>query len=49
MWPSGEGQIQTIGPLFLRESRALGGLGLSTDQVGIVYGTAGTVAFIGRC
>ncbi|WP_308601766.1 MFS transporter [Massilia sp. Dwa41.01b] len=41
-----EGQIQTIGPLFLRDARALGGLGLSTGEVGIVYGTAGTVAFL---
>jgi PAT family beta-lactamase induction signal transducer AmpG len=46
LFRAGEGQIQTIGPLFLREARAAGGLGLTTDQVGIVYGTAGTVAFI---
>jgi PAT family beta-lactamase induction signal transducer AmpG len=46
LFRAGEGQIQTIGPLFLRESREAGGLGLTTDQVGIVYGTAGTVAFI---
>lgn len=46
LFRAGEGQIQTIGPLFLRDPREAGGLGLSTDQVGIVYGTAGTVAFI---
>lgn len=46
LFRAGEGQIQTIGPLFLRESRALGGLGLSTDEVGLVYGTAGTIAFL---
>ena len=46
LFRAGEGQIQTIGPLFLRDARELGGLGLSTDQVGIAYGTAGTVAFI---
>lgn len=46
LFRAGEGQIQTIGPLFLRDARSAGGLGLSTDQVGIVYGTAGTVAFI---
>ncbi|MDP9043309.1 MAG: MFS transporter [Pseudomonadota bacterium] len=46
LFRAGEGQIQTIGPLFLRDARALGGLGLSTDQVGWVYGTAGTVAFL---
>lgn len=43
----GEGQIQTIGPLFLREAKELGGLGLTTEQVGIVYGTTGTFAFLG--
>ena len=47
LFRAGEGQIQTIGPLFLRDSRELGGLGLSTDQVGVVYGTAGTIAFLG--
>ena len=46
LFRAGEGQIQTIGPLFLREARALGGLGLTTDEVGWVYGTAGTVAFL---
>jgi PAT family beta-lactamase induction signal transducer AmpG len=46
LFRAGEGQIQTIGPLFLREARAAGGLGLSTDEVGWVYGTAGTVAFL---
>jgi PAT family beta-lactamase induction signal transducer AmpG len=46
LFRAGEGQVQTIGPLFLRDPRSAGGLGLSTDQVGIVYGTAGTVAFI---
>lgn len=46
LFRAGEGQIQTIGPLFLREARANGGLGLSTDQVGVVYGTVGTAAFL---
>jgi PAT family beta-lactamase induction signal transducer AmpG len=41
-----EGQVQTIGPLFLRDARALGGLGLSTQEVGAIYGTAGTAAFL---
>ena len=41
-----EGQVQTIGPLFLIESRAKGGLGLSTEQVGEIYGTVGTAAFL---
>ena len=46
LFRAGEGQIQTIGPLFLREARNLGGLGLTTDEVGWVYGTAGTIAFL---
>lgn len=46
LFRAGEGQIQTIGPLFLRDPREAGGLGLTTDQVGIVYGTAGTIAFL---
>ncbi|RSZ56092.1 AmpG family muropeptide MFS transporter [Massilia atriviolacea] len=46
LFRAGEAQVQTIGPLFLREARSLGGLGLSTIEVGAVYGTAGTVAFV---
>jgi PAT family beta-lactamase induction signal transducer AmpG len=46
LFRAGEAQVQTIGPLFLREARALGGLGLDTSQVGVVYGTVGTIAFI---
>lgn len=41
-----EGQVQTIGPLFLIEPRAQGGLGLTTEQVGGIYGTVGTGAFL---
>jgi len=41
-----EGQVQTIGPLFLLEARTKGGLGLTTEQVGGIYGTAGTAAFL---
>jgi PAT family beta-lactamase induction signal transducer AmpG len=41
-----EGQVQTIGPLFLRDARAIGGLGLSTQEVGAMYGTAGTAAML---
>ncbi len=41
-----EGQVQTIGPLFLLEARDKGGLGLSTEQVGGIYGTVGTAAFL---
>jgi PAT family beta-lactamase induction signal transducer AmpG len=46
LFRAGEAQVQTIGPLFLREARNLGGLGLTTSEVGAVYGTVGTVAFI---
>ena len=46
LFRAGEAQVQTIGPLFLREARNLGGLGLSTAEVGAVYGTVGTIAFI---
>lgn len=41
-----EGQVQTIGPLFLIEARDKGGLGLTTSQVADVYGWVGTVAFL---
>lgn len=46
LFRAGEGQVQTIGPLFLRDARAVGGLGLSTGEVGAVYGTVGTIAFL---
>jgi PAT family beta-lactamase induction signal transducer AmpG len=46
MFRAGEAQIQTIGPLFLRDARAHGGLGLGIDQVGVAYGAAGTIAFL---
>lgn len=46
---AGEGLTQAIAPLFLRESRALGGLGLTTEQIGIFYGSIGTVSFIVGC
>lgn len=41
-----EGQVQTIGPLFLLEAREKGGLGLTQEQTGGVYGTVGTAAFL---
>jgi PAT family beta-lactamase induction signal transducer AmpG len=46
LFRAGEAQVQTIGPLFLRDALDKGGLGLTTDQVGVVYGTSGTIAFI---
>jgi MFS transporter, PAT family, beta-lactamase induction signal transducer AmpG len=42
----GEGQVVRIGPLFLVDQRSAGGLGLTTDQFGTIYGTFGTIAFI---
>jgi PAT family beta-lactamase induction signal transducer AmpG len=42
----GEGQVTTIGPLFLKAARSSGGLALSTAQFGTIYGTFGTAAFI---
>ena len=46
LYRAGEGQVVRIGPLFLVDKRAAGGLGLTTDQFGAIYGTFGTVAFI---
>ncbi|HKW84250.1 MAG TPA: MFS transporter, partial [Burkholderiaceae bacterium] len=46
LFRAGEGQVQSVGPLFLKDARDAGGLGLTTDQIGVVYGTAGTVAFL---
>jgi PAT family beta-lactamase induction signal transducer AmpG len=43
----GEAQlVKMVGP-FLRDSRAVGGLGLTTDEVGLVYGTIGVIALMG--
>jgi PAT family beta-lactamase induction signal transducer AmpG len=46
LFRAGEGQIQAVGPLFLKDARAVGGLGLTTDQIGVAYGTAATIAFV---
>ena len=42
----GEGLIEKIGPLFLLDARAVGGLGLDNVKLGTINGTYGTVAFI---
>ncbi len=42
----GEGFIEKIGPLFLLDSRQLGGLGLDNMALGNINGTFGTVAYI---
>ena len=46
LYRAGEGQVVTIGPLFLVDKRAAGGLGLTMDQFGTIYGTFGTMAFL---
>ena len=43
----GEGFIEKIGPLFLMDKRAVGGLGLDNMALGNINGTFGTVAFVG--
>jgi MFS transporter, PAT family, beta-lactamase induction signal transducer AmpG len=42
----GEGFIEKMGPLFLLDSRAVGGLGLTNMALGNINGTFGTVAYI---
>ena len=46
LYRAGEGQVVKVGPLFLKASRADGGIGLTTAQFGTIYGTFGTAAFI---
>lgn len=46
LFRAGEAQVTTIAQLFLRDARAVGGLGLSTAETGALYGVAGTLAFI---
>lgn len=41
-----EGQAIKIAPLFLKADRAGGGLGLNTSDIGIAYGTFGSVAYL---
>ncbi len=43
----GEGFIEKMGPLFLMDSRGVGGLGLSNSVLGHINGTFGTGAYIG--
>lgn len=42
----GEGFIDQLGPVFLLESRAKGGLGLSNQELGMIGGLAGTLALL---
>lgn len=41
-----EGFAMKMVPLFLKASVAEGGLAMSNEQIGLVYGTFGTIAFI---
>ncbi|MDV2992746.1 MAG: Anhydromuropeptide permease [Chroococcidiopsis sp. SAG 2025] len=42
----GEGMLVKISAPFLLDETAVGGLGLSTSEVGLVYGTIGTFALV---
>jgi MFS transporter, PAT family, beta-lactamase induction signal transducer AmpG len=46
MYRFGEGFIEQMGPLFLLDERADGGLGLSNSALGMINGTFGTIGFI---
>lgn len=46
LFRTGESLVQGVGPLFLRDAASAGGLSLTTAEVGMAYGTGGTVAFI---
>jgi PAT family beta-lactamase induction signal transducer AmpG len=42
----GEAMLVKLSSPFLLDSRAIGGMGLSTSQVGLVYGTVGLVSLV---
>jgi MFS transporter, PAT family, beta-lactamase induction signal transducer AmpG len=42
----GEAMLLKLASLFLLDKASLGGLGLSTTEVGLVYGTSGVIALI---
>jgi len=41
-----EGQAIKITPLFFKAARSEGGLGLTTSQIGLLYGVFGAIAFV---
>lgn len=41
-----EGQAIKITPLFFKAARVQGGLGLTTSEIGIVYGVFGAIAYV---
>ena len=42
----GEAQLVKVASLFMLDERSVGGLGLSTQEVGVVYGTVGVLALV---
>ncbi|MGD0745637.1 MAG: MFS transporter [Verrucomicrobiota bacterium] len=42
----GEAQLLKMAQLFMLDTREAGGLGLATDQVGLIYGTVGVIIFM---
>ncbi len=42
----GEAQLGKIASLFMLDERSVGGLGLSTEAVGFIYGTVGVLALV---
>ncbi len=42
----GESQLVKLSPPFMLDARDVGGLGLSTSEVGFIYGTIGIIALI---
>ena len=46
LYRSGEGFIEKIGPLFMIDAVDKGGLGLSNQALGTIYGSFGTVGFM---
>lgn len=42
----GEAQLAKIAPLFLLDSRNAGGIALTTEQVGFIYGTIGVIFLV---
>ena len=42
----GEGLAMKIAPIFLKDAIDKGGIALSNENYGLIYGTAGTIAFI---
>lgn len=41
-----EGQLVKIVPLFLKDARELGGLGLGNQEIGLAYGVFGAASFV---